>query len=250
MYLIYFDSAGNTGTNYDDLQQPFYTMVGLVCHDLKWQSVDSNFTKIIDNYLPGRDKANFEVHAVELYRAKGVWRSLGIEKCKSLIYDLLDLLVKHDLKLVYCTLSKAQLKEIIKESEFSLDHPSDMTLFFLSQMIEKFLRKQGSEVLGMLIGDKEKEIEETLCDSLNHYRSLAFTDSIKEIEKSGAKTSFQLIERIIETIHFVDSHKSSFIQLTDLCTYFINRYYFKGQNTSPYLEKIKSCIIEKKEVLS
>jgi hypothetical protein len=250
MHLTYFDSAGNTGLNLEDLQQPFYTMVGLICHKLKWQAVNNDFEKILDNYVPNRDRKKLEVHTVELYRSKGEWRSLGIPKCKSLIYDLLDLIPKHNLKIAYSTIKKLAYKKSCEEHKLSLEHPCEISLFFISQMVEKYLRGEGVEGLGMLIGDKEKEIEETLCDSLNYYRSSEFSNWIKSQEQeAGGKISFQSVERIIETIHFVDSHKSTFIQLTDLCAYFINRYYFKGQKPSPYLDKIKACIVDKYELI-
>jgi hypothetical protein len=250
MQLTYFDSAGNTGLNLADPQQPFYTMVGLICHKLKWQGVNNDFEKILDNYVPNRDRKKFEVHTVKLYRAKDDWRSLGIPKCKALIYDLLDLIPKHNLKITYSTIKKLAYKKNCEDNGLALEHPCEISLFFISQMVEKYLRSEGVEVLGMLIGDKEKEVEETLSDSLNYYRSTAFAEWIKSQEKeAGGKVSFQSIERIIETIHFVDSHKSTFIQLADLCAYFINRYYFRGQKPSPYLDKMKACIVDKYEFL-
>ena len=67
----------------------------------------------------------------------------------------------------------------------------------------------------MLIGDKETDIEEDLHKYLMHYRSPDYAKFLEDLKKEGKEVGTVVVERIIDTIHFVDSHKTSIFNLTD-----------------------------------
>jgi Protein of unknown function (DUF3800) len=250
MYLIYFDSAGNTGRNLDDPQQPFHTTSAVILEHSKWQIVNSDFIQVLDAYVPARNKDDFEIHTADLYNGHDVWQGRSFADRKTLILDLLDIIVKHDIKICYYTLKKPVYKKWQEDNAMKgIQHPCWMGMFTIIQMVEKYLRSKGAGALGMLIGDKEKDIEEDLHRYLMRYKSPDYAKFLDDLKKENRDTGTVVVERIIDTIHFVDSHKTSILQLADLAAYFINKYYLKGQNPSPYLKIIEGNIADKGEML-
>ena len=45
MYLMYVDESGNTGTDYDNKEQPIFALVGVVIKDKKWHEVNEKCMK-------------------------------------------------------------------------------------------------------------------------------------------------------------------------------------------------------------
>src|SRR3989338_5700932 len=186
MHLIYFDSAGNTGKNLDDLQQPFHTTAAVMLEYNKWQIVNSDFIRVLDAYIPTRNKDDFEIHACDLYNGNNIWLGRKFEERKALVFDLLDIIVKHDIKICYYTLRKSVYKKWQKNNNMKeLQHPCWMGMFSISQMVEKYLRNKGVGALGMLIGDKETDIEEDLHKYLMHYRSPDYAKFLEDLKKEG-----------------------------------------------------------------
>ena len=50
MYLMYADESGNTGTDYDNKEQPIFVLAGILVEDKKWHDINNCFNaKKIDN---------------------------------------------------------------------------------------------------------------------------------------------------------------------------------------------------------
>ena len=43
MYLMYADESGNTGTDYDNKEQPILSLAGIVVEDKKWHEINDYF---------------------------------------------------------------------------------------------------------------------------------------------------------------------------------------------------------------
>ena len=45
MYLMYADESGNTGTDYDNKEQPIFVLAGVLVEDRKWHKINKLFNQ-------------------------------------------------------------------------------------------------------------------------------------------------------------------------------------------------------------
>lgn len=45
MYILYADESGNTGTDYDNKEQPIFVLGGLIIKDKKWHKINEVFNR-------------------------------------------------------------------------------------------------------------------------------------------------------------------------------------------------------------
>jgi Protein of unknown function (DUF3800) len=90
-------------------------------------------------------------------------------------------------------------------------HPHDIALMFTIESIERLAKERGCHVL--LVADEAKEIEDAALRDLANYQELGTS--------WGWNT--EQIDHIIDTIHFVPSHRNAAIQLVDCATFIAAR---------------------------
>lgn len=90
-------------------------------------------------------------------------------------------------------------------------HPHDIALMFTIESVERMARANDCRVL--LVADEAKEIEDTALRDLANYQELGTS--------WGWKT--EQIDQIVDTIHFVPSHRNAAIQVTDCATFIAAR---------------------------
>ena len=67
MYLMYADESGNTGTDYDNKEQPIFVLAGVLVEDIKWHDINNFFNHRKIKILPIL-KDN-EIHTNELFNS-------------------------------------------------------------------------------------------------------------------------------------------------------------------------------------
>lgn len=67
MYILYADDAGNTGTDYDNIQQPLFSLAGVIVDADKWFILNEYITERKNNISPAL--INCEIHATEIYNS-------------------------------------------------------------------------------------------------------------------------------------------------------------------------------------
>lgn len=68
MYILYADDAGNTGTDYDNKQQPIFSLAGIVVKDNAWSRINDKINVLKQKILP--DNSNIEIHATDIFNGK------------------------------------------------------------------------------------------------------------------------------------------------------------------------------------
>ncbi|MBN1796458.1 MAG: DUF3800 domain-containing protein [Sedimentisphaerales bacterium] len=224
MYLVYIDESGNTGLNLKDTEQPVFIMAAIIVDQLKWFSLEKEFLEIAVRYFGRPLPDPFHVQAKELKSGRGLFSKLCFEEQLSFRDEMLNLLYANNIPVIYRRIIK------FKFSEFCEFHygpgikvnPYIMALPFVCMEVDHYIKSQGSDKLGMLIFDEQKENYDAAERSLKTLRL--------------DRASILKTERIIEKGFFVDSQKSFALQLVDIAAYYIRKYeeYKLGFRVSKY----------------
>lgn len=194
MFLIYFDEV-----KYDPNSQPFYWLGGLV--------VDAQLVKELESEVDSLAKECFgdstlnrdtEFHAAEIFHRKRNFKQWSeIDKRLSVLKRLASVIGRPDeIGRVYVRLEPARMV-----AEDNLDQKAFM---FFIERVEMYLGSKKD--LGMLIGDRENgKITTVFAESLSRYR------------EHGTYYAYgKKLERLIDTVHFTESHLSRMLQLADV----------------------------------
>jgi hypothetical protein len=91
-------------------------------------------------------------------------------------------------------------------------HPHTLAFLYTVEAIERFLRDE--EEYGLLISDEEKSVEQQTIEDLPRYKELGTAFGYKPID----------LTTIVDNVHWVKSHNSRLLQLTDNCVYLCQRF--------------------------
>ena len=215
MYLLYADDAGNTGTDYDNLQQPIFNLGGLIVPCEQWHVLNERVNAWKRIYFP--DTPQMEIHAVDIFNGKndkkaGInYRLNGEEKNLSIIESIIKLILDLSLPYTIFTVQKRNLKAYCQThygSGIKID-PYFIVLPYLLSFFDSFLRQRKTQ--GIVFLDEQDAIYKKIDNVLDSFRLFA-----KGSEVMAA-------DNIIERAMFLESKKSNFIQLADVCNFVVNR---------------------------
>lgn len=212
MNFVYIDESGNTGLNLKDPQQPVFLLTALILPELKWFPLEKKFFHIVRKYFNDKLPSSFQVQAKDLKGGRGIFKILDFTKQLAFRDEMLQLLLDSEIDIIYRRIIKNKFATFCEEQYGPgiKVNPYIMTLPFVCMEVDHYLRQKGSEQLGMLIFDEQKENLDAVERSLLTLR----LDS-----KSILKTT-----NIIERGFFIDSSKSFALQLADLAAYYIRKY--------------------------
>lgn len=200
MYLMYMDESGSTGIDLDNKNQPFFVLAGICVEDKNWHTVNDYFEKEkvkISSYL---EKA--EIHTNELFNSnpksifyKNYWKDNFV-----ILEKLVDLIISLDIQIVYAIVFKKEYKK-----HFGNNIVVDPYLYSFAILYNSF--------------------NNTLL-KLNDY-GIVFCDELKKMEES-LKILYPRLKtenkNIIEKTFYLNSKKNNFIQIADICSFYINKY--------------------------
>lgn len=205
MHLIYIDESGNTGCNLSDPQQPVFVLGALVVPEASWLTLEIDIEQFV---TPIRERSvnEFEIHAHELARGEGCFKGVDLPTRLKLRDDLLDLAAKHQLRFVYRSIVKKRYARWLEGAYGGgvYINPHLAAFPLVAQILNRLLRGEGDNTLGILIFDDNREV---------------YLDVEKSVKLLRADPGILRLDRIIEKGFFIDSRKSLILQLADLCTY-------------------------------
>ena len=210
MKLIYMDESGHTGID-KNADQPLHYLAAICIDEQKVRTVEREIQTIALTALgAAANNTDFEFKGHSLHSGKGrYFTGLPTAKRIALVTELLDLLKKHDIRVIWAAVDKARSAAKL--------HPQQLCFLLVVERVEQWLRSQdvagGPIALGLLIADEFDELEQRLIDDLNRYKN-SFVDF-------GFK--LKPVERVIDSVHFVRSFNNPLIQLADMVAYFLNR---------------------------
>lgn len=218
MKLIYMDESGHTGRD-ENPDQPLHYLAAICIDEQKVRPVECEMQTIALTALGAvANNTDFEFKGHSLRSGKGrYFAGLPVAQRKELVSELLGLLKKHDIRVIWAAVDKARSAAKL--------HPQQLCFLLVVERVEQWLRAQDvagePPALGLLIADEFDELEQRLIDDLNRYKN-SFVDF-------GFK--LKPVERVIDSVHFVRSFNNPLIQLADVVAYFLNR----GQSTKKRL---------------
>lgn len=204
MYLIYFDESGNTGNNLNDAQQPIFLLCALAVPESKWLEVERDLHAEVDRHLPPERPEGFEIHATDLIIGRQWFKSVPLSGRLAFRDAWFAVAARHDLKIVYRASAKKRF-ERWQRSVFGSGvaiNPHVAAFPLVARVIDDWLKSLPDSPRGIFISDENKEI-------------------VRDVEKSikvlrGIEGTLRL-NQVIEKGFFIDSSKSTVLQLCDLC---------------------------------
>ena len=113
MYLMYADESGNTGTDYDNKQQPIFVLAGILIEEQKWHEINNYFNKEkvkIWNLF----KTN-EIHTAEIFspRRKSIFRHDNWSINLDILEKIVSLISELDLSAMFIAIDKKDFKRSV-----------------------------------------------------------------------------------------------------------------------------------------
>lgn len=214
MYLMYADESGNTGIDLENKQQPLFSLTGIVLNDEDWYDINNSFQKRKIEICP--DLVNTEIHATDIFSSsknikKGFdFRKYTIEEDLLILEKIIDFIVENKFTIFNCTINKSVYKRILSKNigpSIKID-PYLLGFACISNGYNDFLisRQKNGMIFLDEIRDKVKDID-ILYDKLLFCNFECNTNNI------------------IEKVLYLESYKNNFIQMVDVCNFYINKFY-------------------------
>ncbi len=223
MYLMYADESGNTGTDYDNSEQPIFVLAGVLLEDKSWHKINDYFTQEKNKIWTLFNKN--EIHTSEIFnpRRNSIFRrNHWIENLETL-QKLVDLVCQLDITVHYIAIDKKFFKKGVN------------FVFKNALKIEPYIYSFG------ILYDKISKIL-----SNNKEKGIVFLDDILTIP-SQLHNIYPILSHnnstMIEEAIFVKSNCSNFIQIADIFAFYIERYFSIERGYKNYGEiKNKHCL--------
>lgn len=197
MTLVYLDEAGKTGGKLDDPTQTYHYVGGLLVDESSWAALGAD----LGNLSPDR-----ELHGGPLWAGTGPWRDVDVLERNRIYGAALDLVAKHRCQFVYGRCDKVKLRNYLSPM-----HPHEIACWLCYELVARRLNHRRE--LGILVADEgDAKLKKIARKVLDDYR--------RGGPPFGAAVDFS---RIVDTVHFLDSHYSRHLQLCDLALYLLRR---------------------------
>lgn len=208
MWIAYMDETGNTGRNLSDGSQPIHLILTMAIDESKVVSVHEHIRETARQHCPTvcADE-DFEFHGQDLFGAKKHFAGLSPTERIEIYDNILRGIEIAEAEIIIRGVNKPRLRQRYADPY----HPHDIALMFTIESIERMARDNDCRVL--LVADEAKEIEDEALKDLANYQELGTS--------WGWNT--EQIDHIVDTIHFVPSHRNAAIQLVDCATFIAAR---------------------------
>lgn len=215
MLLCYIDESGNTGNNLKDKHQPYLVLTALLVPPECIKDIENDVRSLGYRYFSAESRnTDFEFHGDDIYNARGrYFKKLSLDQRIKLLDDIVDIAIKYEqIKIGYISIEKAKY--------FANPHIQQAAFSLLVEKIEERLKGHLNSYC-LLIADEQDEIEQKLIDDLDYFKQHGTVFGYKKVQ----------VDRIIDSVHFVQSNNNYLMQLTDVICYLIR----KGIESSPKL---------------
>jgi hypothetical protein len=196
--------------------------VGLLSDGPRLAAVEAALDDIVDQANDdGACRSRAELHAVDIFHQHGRWDRATIDQSIKVFDDTLALLTGHGIEVLARGANFARFHARYGEN-------ADPFTWEFSNLLERLnerCRSRGDYAL--VIGDQQSEHREIL------QRHLA--DS-KKYGTGGYRN--QILNRVLDTAHFVDSKLSRMIQLADMAAFVLRRRAGRSTERDPRLEAV------------
>ena len=215
MHLLYVDDAGNTGTDYDNTEQPVFSLAGVVVNSNDWRTLNGAITakkRILFPLTP-----NVEIHAANIFQGSNDRKNGVNYRCNTMEFNLfilesfLRLVAELGLPIISFTVRKQSLKAYCHKNYQGLIKidPYFIAFPYMLSFFDSYL--QTKQDIGIVFLDEQN----SACN---------WTDEVQDRVQLFPNQDLLHVDRIIERAMYMDSCKNNFIQMADLCNFYINHY--------------------------
>lgn len=224
MQLIYIDESGINYKVENGLfkDSPYVFYGGLCVDDRKYFHLERLFSDIIREFFSIDDWRKQEIHATDIWAKTGMFNSFDKIKAKEFFAEVVQMIAKLNL----ATLIGFCEKSISEDQNIQLKEISYSVYAFLHN-VEHYL--SGVNDTGIIISD---------MPSSNNSRDIPLMSKLfrERMEwrfgcnsEKTIKSKYQYESRscfVLDNIHYVDSKKSLFNQITDILLFLVMRAFY------------------------
>ena len=209
----------------------FYFMGGVIVTTTQLRSIEIGLNRLLESLRIERSvdtSTDLEIHGSDLFSGYKDWIFLRSEpRLRNWVaFKILEIAIQNGAKFVIQGIDSSRLRERYSEPL----PPHVLTHKFLLERIDEALEKLGSYAL--VINDNRTNQTEH-----NYYR-----DNFHSLIKNGTEGMFpRKIDRLVDTLYFVDSRHSRGIQLADLVTFIYRRRFVGASLGKPIEVGIENC---------
>ena len=201
MWLAYVDESGNTGRRLDDPDQPIHWLVAVLAPEQHVLPLTHAVEALVSQHRT--DALVPELHGSALFSGVGAWSGVAPAKRVAIYDEALSLLARHDCVVAHASIDKTKLTA----GTSPRTTPHLLALQFLVEKLDAYLVGQIDPLRqrALLVADETQEHE-------------AFAIGVVAgMQASGAGiVAGRVVDRVIDTVHFVRSEDNRGVQLADL----------------------------------
>lgn len=223
MYILYADESGNTGTDYDNKQQPIFVLSGILVNETNWHNINNYFNK--EKIKIWSLFETNEIHTADIFnpRRNSIFRHDNWIQNLEILEKLVNLILKLDISAMFIAIDKKEFKKSLN------------SVFKNTLKIDPYIYSFG------ILYDN---VSDTLC-KINH-KGIIFLDDILTIP-SQLHNIYPVLSKnnstMIEEAMFIKSDQTNFIQIADVFAFYAEKYFSIKKGYKVYDEiKTKHCI--------
>ena len=234
MYYIYSDEAGTSAN------EPVTVVVGIVVHaDRHWRAASDALAQVISKHVPASLSEGFIFHAKEIWSGyRDYDASWPREQRSKFIGDVAAIPRMLGMAIAIGKVRRdSDVPEDIKPMKKE-DFQHYMAFNFCMRRANKYINDwaEPSEVATIVAEDIPKK-KITLKNSLKAIPPIIpltseFIIPTRRDKLSGKilQTRAEAINRVIDTVHFVQKNEAPLLQLADACAFSFRRYFAEQQH--------------------
>jgi hypothetical protein len=198
--LVYIDETGSPGRGAN--KQPLLTLAAVIADEEKVQPLAQAMRSVAYKHLDWLPP-DFEFHGHEIWNRAGYWAGKEPPQLLAAYTAVIDMIEKFDLSISHASIHKERL-----HVKYNGEADNNSYLLALQFLLEKI--DYGSNKI--LIADETKE------------HQLKAISMVADMQQWGAGlVPGRHLKRIIDSLHFVQSHASYGVQMADLVAYILQR---------------------------
>jgi hypothetical protein len=245
MYFVYMDEAGTSAS------EPVSVVVGIILHaDQQWKRAFDELQRTLCRFVPEHLRSGYIFHAKDIWNGyRGEW---DFDVRRQLVAEVASIPRR---------LNAAISLGIVRRNAPHIDfdrlkqHELQHVVAFTSAISEanKFIRDRGSPgEIAAVIAEDVHNLRRELRTSLDVGHAILSGDRLlktKQEEATGREplaSEFGGIDRVIDTIHFVEKDGAPLLQIADACAFSFRRYFSEQKFGDSLIESMlgKHLILE------
>lgn len=237
--MVYLDEGGT------DRKEPALCVAGVMIHgDYQWREAEAEIDKLIEKYIPEKDRIDFVFHATDIFHGSGYFdrNNWAKDTRTQILCDLAKIIETLRLPIVIGGYQKQSFGAgIIRDDEHDLKRTVVQTSAAMDCAIwaDRWLSKYAKSENAVIIAEDTDRVKPAIKTAIKVLRSppLMKLWGLEDLTMS----EFGLpLKRIVDTIHFAAKADSKPLQLADLCAFSINRFLKK----KPMVEDVLRVIFQ------